>query len=166
MNKTEKRPINKITIENARLIFRDFTGERNRFNSDRTFGVVLDLDQADLLEDEGWNVKRLPPREEGDEPLCFLSVKVVFGKVPPKIVLINGKRRKQTLDPSTIGILDWVQIEKADLIIRPYNYDFAGHTGTKAYLSSMYVTKSTDTLEDKYADIPDEDEDMPWNEND
>lgn len=160
------RPTNKITFENARLIFRDFTGERNRFNSDRTFGVVLDPERADELENDGWNIKRLPPREGADEPLCFLSVKVTFGKVPPKIVLINGKRRKQSLDANTVSILDWIQIEKADLIVRPYNYDFGGHVGTKAYLSTLYVTKASDSLEDKYADIPDEDGDLPWNEND
>ena len=116
-------PNNRITIENARLIFRDFTGERNKFNSDRTFGVV------------------------------------------PKIVLVNGKERKQTLDEKTVGILDWITIESADLIIRPFNYEFNGRTGTKAYLSTLYVTKATDTLEEKYADIPDDDEEMPWGEN-
>lgn len=158
-------PNNRITIENARLIFRDFTGERNRFNSDRTFGVVLDPDFADELERDGWNVKRLPPREDGDEPLCFLQVKVTFGKVPPKIVLVNGRSKKQMLDEKTVGILDWIQIENADLIIRPFNYDFNGHSGTKAYLSTLYVTKATDSLEEKYADIPDEDEEMSWGEN-
>lgn len=158
-------PNNRITIENARLIFRDFTGERNKFNSDRTFGVVLDQDFANELEHDGWNVKRLPPREEGGDPLCFLPVKVTFGKVPPKIVLVNGKERKQTLDEKTIGILDWITIESADLIIRPFNYEFNGRTGTKAYLSTLYVTKATDTLEEKYADIPDDDEEMPWGEN-
>lgn len=158
------RPTNKITIENARLIFRDFTGERNRYNSDRTFGVVLDPNFADKLEADGWNVKRLAPREEGDEPLCFISVKVVFGKVPPKIVLINSNTRKQTLDENSVGILDWIQIENADLIIRPYNYEFGGKSGTKAYLSTLYVTKASDSLEEKYADIPDEDEGMPFDE--
>lgn len=160
-------PNNRITIENARLIFRDFTGERNRFNSDRTFGVVLDTDFADELERDGWNVKRLPPREDGDEPLCFLPVKVAFNKDPkknPKIVLINGREKKQMLDEKTVGILDWIQIENADLIVRPFNYDFNGRTGTKAYLSTLYVTKAVDTLEEKYADIPDEEE-MPWGEN-
>ena len=158
------RPTNKITIENARLIFRDFTGERNRYNSDRTFGVVLDPNFADKLEADGWNVKRLAPREEGDEPLCFISVKVVFGKVPPKIVLINSNTRKQTLGENSVGILDWIQIENADLIIRPYNYEFGGKSGTKAYLSTLYVTKASDSLEEKYADIPDEDEGMPFDE--
>ena len=152
-----KKPTGNITIENARLIFKDFSGERNRFNNDRTFGVVLDPVSAEELTNDGWPVKTLAPREDGDEPLCFLSVKIVFGKVPPKIVLISGKTKK-ILEEDTVGILDWVTIENADLIIRPYNYDFAGKTGTKAYLNSLYVTKVVDTLEDKYADIPEEGE--------
>ena len=78
------KPNGNITIENARLIFRDFTGEKNKYNNDRTFGVVLDPEFADKLENDGWNVKRLAPREEGDEPLCFLTVKVVFALIGVK----------------------------------------------------------------------------------
>ena len=156
------RPTNKITIENARLIFRDFSGERNRLSNDRTFGVVLDPEDAERLSADGWNVRRLDPREEGDEPLFFLPVKVIFGKVPPTIVLLSGRAKKRTLNEATVSILDYVQIEKADLVIRPYNYDFAGHSGTKAYLNTLYVTKSEDSLEEKYADIPEEDEDIPF----
>lgn len=151
------RPTNKITIENARLIFRDFSGERSKFSSDRTFGVVLEPEDAEQLSKDGWNVKRLEPREEGDDPLYFLSVKVIFGRIPPTVVLLNGRARKTALTEETIGILDYVQIEKADMVIRPYNYDFAGKTGTKAYLNALYVTKAEDTLEEKYADIPDDD---------
>lgn len=154
-----KKPSGNITIENARLIFKDFSGERNRFNNDRTFGVVLDPEFAEELRNEGWPVKTLAPRDgEYDDPLEFLSVKVVFGKVPPKIVLISGKTKK-ILEEDSVSVLDWVTIEKADLIIRPYNYDFGGRSGTKAYLNSLYVTKMVDTLEDKYADIPEE---MPF----
>lgn len=157
------RPTSKITIENARLIFRDFSGERNRFSSDRTFGVVLEPDDAEKLANDGWNIKRLEPREEGDEPLFFMTVKVIFGKVPPTVVLLNRRSKKTTLSEKTINILDYVQIEKADMVIRPYNYDFAGKSGTKAYLNALYVTKAEDILEEKYADIPEE-EDVPWAE--
>lgn len=157
------KPNGNITIENARLIFRDFSGEKNKYNNDRTFGVVLDPEFADKLENDGWNVKRLAPREEGDEPLCFLKVKIVFGKVPPKIVLIVGNK-KASISEDNVGMLDWITIEKADLIIRPYNYDFAGRTGTKAYLNSLYITKDVDSLEVKYADL-DEEEAMPFDEN-
>lgn len=154
-----KKPTGNITIENARLILKDFSGERNRFSNDRTFGVVLEPEIAEELRNDGWPVKTFAPRdEEYDEPLEWIKVKVVFGKVPPKIVLISGNRKK-ILEEDSVSILDWVSIEKADLIIRPYNYDFGGKTGTKAYLNSLYVTKREDTLEDKYADIPEE---MPF----
>ena len=153
-----ERPKDNVTFEDARLIWRDFTGERNRFNSDRTFSIVLTPDVADELEKDGWNVKRRPPREEGDDPLCTLAVKVVFGKVPPKIVLINSGGKSQKLDKDTVGILDWIKVKTADVVIRPYNYDFNGHTGTKAYLKTLYVTKEVDALEEKYAEY----EELPF----
>ena len=57
-----------VTIEGARLIFRNFSGREvpgyNRAG-DRNFCVVLDPETADMLEADGWNVKRKEPREEG-----------------------------------------------------------------------------------------------------
>lgn len=145
-----------IRIEGARIGFRNFSGEEGRFNPKgrRNFCVFLEEDIAKDMEKEGWNVKWLRPREEGDEPQAYLQVKVVFGKIPPKIVLVTG-RGKTRLDEDTVNILDWAEIQNVDLVIRPYNWEVNGNTGVSAYIKTMYVTLREDEFESKYYDVPD-----------
>lgn len=145
-----------IRIEGARLGFRNFSGEEGRFNPKgrRNFCVFLEEDIAKGMEKEGWNVKWLRPREEGDKPQAYLQVKVVFGKIPPKIVLVTG-RGKTRLDEDTVNILDWAEIQNVDLVIRPYNWEVNGNTGVSAYIKTMYVTLREDEFESKYYDVPD-----------
>lgn len=145
-----------VTLENARILFRNFSGREGQFNreGDRNFCVILDHEEAAILDREGWNIKTLQPREEGDLPQPYMHVKVHFGKRPPRIVLITS-RGKTDLDESTVSLLDWAEIRQVDLIVRPYTWDVAGKTGIKAYLQSIYVTIEEDPLEMKYVDVPD-----------
>ena len=150
----------KLTIENARLIFKNFSGKEGKYNreGDRNFCVVLDdVDAAQMMAD-GWNVKWTKPNEEYDS-IPYISVKVSFKKFKPTIVLIaetDGETiGKRTLDEDELNILDYTHILKADIIISPYNYDVGGKTGVTAYLSSLYATFEVDPLELKYKDIPD-----------
>lgn len=147
---------NNITIENARLIFKNFSGEEGQFNAkgNRNFCVVLDERDGSILAEQGWNVRTRPPREEGDDPLLYLQVGVKFDPIPPKVVLITSRGKRQ-LDESTIDILDYAEIANVDLIIRPYNWNVSGREGVKAYLKSIYVTLQEDELEQKYSNVPD-----------
>ena len=145
-----------IRIEGARIGFRNFSGEEGRFNPKgrRNFCVFLEEDIAKDMEKEGWNVKWLQPKEEGDALQAYLQVKVVFGKIPPKIVLVT-MRGKTRLDEDTVNILDWAEIQNVDLVIRPYNWEVNGNTGVSAYIKTMYVTLREDEFESKYYDVPD-----------
>ena len=147
-----------IAIENAHIMFRNFRGEASKFNAagKRNFCVRLDQDMADRMIDEGWNVKFLRPREEGDEPTPYIQVAVSFDNIEPNIFTITG-RHKNRLNSDTIDILDYAEIENVDLIIRPYNWEVNGKVGVKAYVKYMYVTLVEDEFADKYADISDED---------
>lgn len=152
---------NNIMIENARLIFKNFSGEESKFNrgGNKNFCVVLDPDMARDLEDEGWNVKYLRPREEGEEPTPYLQVTVAYGNIPPKVIMIAG-RNKTPLDSFAIGSLDYAEIKNVDLIIRPYHWEVNGKQGIKAYLKTMYVEIEQDAFASKY-DF-DEDEEVPF----
>lgn len=147
---------NNISIEGAKIAFRNFSGKEGTFNAagNRNFCVILDDDDAHRLEEAGWNIKWLNPREEGDLPTGYLQVSVSFANIPPKIVLIGGNG-KTSLDDTTISILDWAEIKNADVIIRPYNWEVNGKKGVKAYVSALYVTIVEDEFAHKYYDIPD-----------
>lgn len=149
--------INNIVIENARIGFRNFAGEAGKFNAsgNRNFCVFLDDEEmAKQLESDGWNIRWLKPRDEGDKEQGYLQVSVTYSNFPPKIVLINSKS-KTTLDENNVNILDWAEIDNVDVIIRPYNWEVNGKSGVKAYVKSMYVTIVEDNFESKYYDIPD-----------
>lgn len=156
---TKSRQSRQILIEDATILFRNFAGketEKNR-KGDRNFCVLLDDDIAATLAEDGWNVKILKPKEEGDEPQPYLQVKVKFEIRPPKIVTItSGGQTFLTVD--TVETLDYADIVKADVLINPYDWEVNGATGTAAYLKSLYVTIEEDVLERKYAQVSDADE--------
>ena len=143
-----------ITIEGAKIIFRNFAGREGRFNPEgnRNFCVVLDPEFADELKEDGWNIK-YPNVENGKDLLPYLQVKVSFKRIPPKIVVISSTGKRQ-LSEEKISDLDWMAFEKVDIIISPYNYDIRGNSGVSAYLKSFYGTLMEDELELKYAGIP------------
>ena len=147
-----------VTFEDCRIVFRNFSGAEGKYNrkGDRNFAVILDRELADRMIADGWNVKELRPREEGDEPQPYLSVKVKYSEKarPPKVVMVTS-RGKTPLDQDTVSVLDWAEIKHVDLIVRPYDWEVNGATGRTAYLKSIFVTIVEDELDIKYADVPD-----------
>lgn len=144
-----------LVLPETRLIYRNFAGRKDKFNKNgnREFGAVIPTDLADQLVEEGWLVKCTPPRNEGDDPLCFLRVSLRFDIMPPKIYMVTS-RGKTRLDEDTVGLLDDADILNSDLIVRPYNWEVDGETGTKAYVKSLWVTIDETPFDIKYADLP------------
>ena len=145
-------------VEAGAIRFRNFAGKEGRYNKegDRNFCLLLDPDTADELIKEGWNIRFLDPRDEGDEPVPYIQIKVGFGGKgrPPKVVLVTKKGKTQ-LNEDTINALDFAEIEFADIALNPYNWSVNGKSGVKAYLKTMYVTIAEDEFEDMYYDVPD-----------
>ena len=154
-NEVTAEPTKRITIESAQIAFRNFAGKEDKFNpaGSRNFCVLLDPDIAATLKRDGWNIRQLNPRDEGDVPQDYMSVAVKYDFRPPKIVLISQSGGpKVFLDSDTVHILDWADIENIDLMITPYQWEVNGKTGIKAYLKKMFVILEEDELEMKYAE--------------
>lgn len=149
-------PSKNLVLEDARLIFRNFAGREQAFNSegDRNFSVILEPDLAKQLIGEGWRVKQLKPREEGEEGDFHLKVKVNYKKGrPPRCVMVTSRGRTD-LGEDEVGVFDVADIKKVDLIINGWWSDMAGG-GYSGFLKSIFVTIEEDELDLKYADMQD-----------
>lgn len=149
-----------LQIDDAKIIFRNFRGEGGKFNreGDRNFAIIIDdQDICDALVKEGWNVKIKAPREEGDMPFMYLTVKVKFNGNGPRVYLETGDRQNR-LDENSVSILDDIDIRKADLDVTPYDWATNGKTGRTAYLRALRVTQEVDRFQHVDCDAG-----VPWN---
>ena len=147
--------VNNINIEGATIIWKNFSGERDKFNpGKRGFSVVIDdAVMADELKQEGWNVKERPLQEGADpsEQEWTLPVKLNMNRYT-QVWLIVGNH-KTLLDENTVAQLDVVDFVNCDISIRPYEWEMGGRNGITAYVDSMYVTIRENKFAEKYADL-------------
>ena len=149
----KRRPT--LALENAHIMFRNFAGNPDKFNRNggvRSFNVRIDDPElAEQLMEDGWNIKILAPREEGDKPTHHVQVFVGYKIRPPKVMMISGGTMTE-LTEETISTLDYADIMSADVEINPGVWeDDNGNERVKAWLKEMYVTIEKSAFADKYA---------------
>ena len=79
----------------------------------------------------------------------YLPVKIKFNDYGPKVYLTSGSNRV-VLDEESISCLDNIEIENADLDIRPYDWDVNGKQGRTAYLQGGLITQKVDRFSEDF----------------
>lgn len=136
-----------VILKDAKFYVRNFAGKEGRFNKegDRYFLVFIDKEAAVEIEQEGWNVKWLDPREDGDEPQAYLKVAVSYKYRAPIIRAITQNNVTQ-LTEDLVSMVDEYDILTCDMEINPSKWDVNGKSGIKAYLKAMNVVVEEDSL--------------------
>lgn len=142
-----------LTLENARIFFKDFSAEGRFANGKRTFCVEIPEDLVEQLQRDGWNLKSLESRQDPDAVTWFIKVEASYRARPPRVICIPSITKNRTyLTEATIASLDYAEILNVDLTINPYPWEVNGKSGVKAYLGTMYATIQEDPLDAKYTE--------------
>lgn len=152
----DKEVTKTLKLEGVKVIFKNFKGEERKFNraGARNFYAVLDVRQAEKLEDEGWTIRWLEPRNEDDERRPIIKISINYNgtsRNKPKVLMITGKKITE-LDEEALEALDSAEIDTADIIAKPYNWNVRGSSGVSAYLSKGYFNVIEDEFYNKYYD--------------
>lgn len=151
-----------LDIENARVLYKNFSGTKNDWNRNgtRSVDIIIDDDKmAEILENDGWNVKHTKIREEGDESSNYINLVINYGSEfsKPSIIMrmvdSNGRLVSRTnLDENTVSTLDKLRIIDVDVRINPHQWEMGGRSGIKGYVDTMIVNVLEDPFLTKYAD--------------
>lgn len=155
---SERKP--NLFLQNIDILpggFRNFSGNPTRFDSKggkRYFNIRLDEDLAQRFLDEGISSVRDTNSKHPDrDPNWVMNVEVRFEPVPCHIWLCS-ERGRRLLKESSVGELDWMDIETADVEIRLSHWENNGNSGYKPYCSNLFVTPVENELTRKYANMP------------
>jgi len=145
-----------VTLENVRIMYRNFMGQKGMYNEEgeRSFNIVIDdpVMATTMLED-GLNLK---PLLDEDERVVghHMLVRINYKGRPPRIIRVTQDGQRQTsLEQRTVGSLDSVTIEKADITLGTWIWRPEPLPNMSAYCNVMYVHVIEDPLDAKYASL-------------
>lgn len=155
-NQQERKWIDDLEIENANIkwAFSHFDGREDTFNNegDHNFTLVIDDEQeAQRLIAEGWNIRRMDPREEGDPPEYLLKVKISYRYEAPPIFFLKGERKYRADEVDLVDIKRST-CEQLDVIVTPKPWVHGRDSGVSAYVKEMYVKIKESRFAERYAD--------------
>lgn len=146
-----------VTVREATLLFKNFAGEQKQFNpaGQRNFSILLTAEDAERLQQKGYNVKPLRRQDDDDEQMYHLKVKVTYANRPPRVWLVSGQGTRRTmLGEGLVAMLDQLDSVRVDLEFTPYDWTLAsGTSGRTAYLETLFFHMYESELELEYAHL-------------
>lgn len=141
-------------IDEAKLIFKNFSGTKSTFNTQgyRKFGAIIKPEVADELRDLGVTVKTLKPKSADDQPLDFVEINVKLDKEPaPKVIMRKADCPDRYLDEDDIGILDQADIDIAhiQMSIRTWSMP-TGKSGKNLWLNNIICVLNENDFLSRY----------------
>lgn len=158
----DNRNTRKLVLENVEVGFKNFMGRKTKYNRSgkKTFSAFMDPEQGEMLEKDGWNIKWTKVRDPQDISTPYLNITVNYdGQTAPSLFIVTPNK-KTLLNSETVNLLDNAEIEFADLIINPYEWEIPGDnpgeikSGITAYLDTGYFNIFMNPLMEKYSDVP------------
>lgn len=147
---------NKLYIEDAEIMFRNFSGREQTSQStgrvvnnegNRNVSVLIPEDIAEEMAEAGWNIKIRPPKDEGDEPSHYMKVNISYRYQEPDIrTYVN--RVETHVHEDTIGLLDDASIVSADVCVSKPK-----EVGRNGYLQELRLVIEPRPFDEKYADM-------------
>ncbi len=156
MAETEQQNwIDDLEIANANVKwgFSHFDGRADTFNDegDHNFTLILSEEQAQELMNEGWNIRTMDGREDGDPPEYLLKVKISYRFEAPKIYIIKGTRKFRA-DETDLADIKRSTCDQLDVIITPSRWVHGRESGVTAYVKEMYAKIRESRFSAAYAD--------------
>ncbi len=157
----------RITVRNAVIMYKNFSGRKTDFNREgnRNFCLCLTTEAADRLLEEGLNVKeRIRDGESSEDSLKYITIKVnLNSEYPPTIATygtkLDGTKYKKVLTAETLGSLDFASFERVDLTFKLFHTVVLDKARTSAYLDDLRVVlRPSDLYGGYYAEYEEADE--------
>ena len=131
-----------IEISNAKILWKNFTGELGFYNKEggRNFCLVLSDDASvNFFKQNGYSIAVKSSGVEVGEFIRYLNVKLKFNNGKP-IITLKSNNKTIRVDENLVSVLDSIKIKSVDMSIKPYHWELPnGEHGQIAYLSSMTV---------------------------
>lgn len=158
----------KVTIEGTRLMFRNFAGAKTQYNreGDRNFHVVIDAETAAKMDKDDWFIKVNAPKNEGDDTIYTIKVRIGEKDEPP-VYVIGENKKPIRLHKAQFKRIDRLNIINVDVVFHQANgtFEYQGREYHSAYLDKIYINILEDDLDKKYGiydETPDPEEEIPF----
>ena len=150
-----------INITEGQIAYSNFSGNPTQYNPEggkRSVTFVIPNEIADDLKAEGW-----PVREQNfDDGTSRYLLDAAFlfrtrnGQPrDPKIFIVRDKKLIHVTE-DTADALDRADIVSVDAVIAASYWEYAGRSGIKAYINSMYLTIKENPIDAKYRKMMEE----------